>query len=437
MKKTSTAYVLAALAGVSALTVSSRADAANPPCNGYTNPVYMAGSSAAQPLLQQLAVAIGSSISIIYQAPSSCQGVNDLTGPSNPQDSSSANFLDPNNSGTPTACDPTNGGTTPLGLYVDIGVSDVYPATCNAFSAVPLPGSGQKEFHGPIQAMTIAVPSTSTQTSISAEAAYVLFGWAGQSGNTVAPWTDPTQMFIRKPTSGTESMIGWAIGLPPSKWLAPSPNEGGLPQQLGGSGAVVTALKGATNAETAVGILATEYVDQNRGTLKALAFQAKDPHTSGDQFCGYLPDSSSTAFDKLNVRQGRYAIWGPLHFVVNVDGSGNPQPNPNNTGSAASAVQRVIDFVSANGLSTADNTSLIKAAQKAYVIPDCAMEVMTTTEIGAEASYAPTGACGCYYESLAQGGSTTSSYCQTCGSDSDCADAGVYKHCNYGYCEAQ
>jgi hypothetical protein len=392
MKNTSKVYTVAALAGGSILAASSLAHAAAPACNSYSNTVFFAGSSASLPILSQLAVAIGNSVSIIYQGPSSCVGLNDVI--SNTQETKSAVYLDPTNAANQIACDITNGGTS-TGNYIDVGVSDVYPATCTAYSNIPMLGATQKDFHGPIQAMTMAVQNASTESSISAEAAYVVFGWAGQT-NTVAPWTDPTMMFIRTPTSGTESMIGWAIG-----------------------------------------ILATAYVDQNRATLRALAFQAKDPHTGGDQDCGYLPDSSSTAFDKLNVRQGRYAIWGPLHFVVNTDSGGNPIANPSNTSSTNTAVARVVNFLSANNLSMSDSTALIKASQKAYTVPQCAMEVTTTSEIGAEASYQPTGACGCYFESLAQGGMTTSSYCRTCAADADCADAGVYKHCNYTYCEAQ
>ena len=115
----------------------------------------------------------------------------------------------------------------------------------------------------------MAVQKTSTEKSISAEAAYVVFGWAGQSSNTVAPWTDPTQMFIRKPTSGTESMISWAIGLAPTKWLVQSPYRRRAPgSSRAGNPQVVTALQGATSANAAIGILSTEYLDQNRATLQ-------------------------------------------------------------------------------------------------------------------------------------------------------------------------
>jgi ABC-type phosphate transport system substrate-binding protein len=445
MRKTTKVYAVAALAGGCILATAARADAAN--CNSYAHTVYIAGSTASQPILQALAYQLkqaGSPISIIYESPSSCVGLTDLL-TAGQTETTGASFLDGStNPATVTACDPTN-GTTTTGSYVDIGVSDVFPQTCVDYSNIPALTSGQKDFWGPVQAMVMAVQSGQTMyPSISAEAAYVVFGWAGQMMNTVTPWTDPQSMFIRKPTSGTESMIAKAIGLPPTKWLAQSPYDGGTGQFEGSSGAVVTALKGATNMMGAIGILSTEYVDQNRSTLHALAFQAKDPN-GGDQECGYLPDSDSTHFDKLNVRQGRYGIWGPLHFVANVDGSGNPQPN-SMSGDAAADVQTVINMVNFASTLTSDQTlKMIQASASAYTVPPCAMEVSRQQDGGGVASMMPAaGMCGCYYEALAAGGNNpaqlgtpTSAYCHACTTSTDCSAQGIYKTCNYGFCEVQ
>ncbi len=409
MKKRNLARAAAAaLAAGGVLAVPAIADAANA-CNSYPNPVYVAGSSAAKPILSALSVAIGSGVSIIYQSVSSCVGLGDVTAPPQGGDSSSAVYFDPTMNGAATAC-------TTTGINVDVGVSDVYPGSCSPSIMVP---QGEKEFQGPIQAMTMAGPKASNETSISADAAYVVFGFGG-SMYQVTPWTDPMSMFIRTTTSGTETMIGAAIGLPPSKWKG---------VQETGSGNVLTALTGASNAQAAIGILSTQFADPNRAMLKELAYQ----HTGQD--CGYLPDSDATHFDKLNVRQGRYAIWGPLHFVANVDNNNNPIPAPNNPNSTGPAT--LVQYVTFDSMLTDMQTdAMIKAATKAYTIPQCAMEVMRTGEIGAEASFQPPKPCGCYFESIAQT-TPTSSYCKTCGGDADCADAGNYTHCRYGYCEAQ
>jgi ABC-type phosphate transport system substrate-binding protein len=447
MRNTTKVYAVAALAGGCILAAAARADAA-PACNSFPYPVYIAGSSASRPILQALANQFPAAnppvnISIIYEDPSSCQGLTDLL-TAGKTESKDAAHLD-GTTGMSVPCDPTNGVVGGPTSYVDIGVSDVFPQTCVDYSNIPMLTSGQKDWWGPIQAMVMAVQSGQTQYPvISAEAAYVAFGWSGQGGNTVAPWTDPKNMFIRSPTSGTESMIGKAIGLAPTKWLAQSPFDGGTPQQEPNSGAVVTALTApTTNMMSGIGILSTQYVDQNRSTLHALAFQAKDPN-GGDQECGYLPDSSSTTFDKLNVRQGRYGIWGPLHFVTNVDGSGKPQPNAM-SGTRAVDVQTVISYLTFDSsLSAAQNLAMIQASAAAFTVPPCAMQVSRMQDGGGVASTMPTGAmCGCYYEALAAGkgptmlGTPTSSYCHQCTTDTDCSGQGNYKKCNYGFCEVQ
>ena len=128
-------------------------------------------------------------------------------------------------------------------------------------------------------------------------------------------------------------MIGAAIGLAASKWLAQVP-DGGASQQEGSSGAVLSALLAAgSGANASIGHRHHRGGPRRRGSrsrparttrarttggLKILAFQA------ADQSCGYLPDSDATHFDKINVRQGRYDIWGPIHLVTAVDDSGNP-----------------------------------------------------------------------------------------------------------------
>jgi hypothetical protein len=191
-----------------------------------------------------------------------------------------------------------------------------------------------------------------------------------------------------------------------------------------------------------IGILAAGSADPLRGLpgvtdagvptggFKALAFQAKG------QQCGYLPDSDSTHYDRINVRQGRYDIWGPLHMVTKVDGSGAPL-DPN--------VKKVIDFITAHGFTASDASApdfetLIKGDVAAFTVPDCAMQVsrsaeVTTDQGGGMASYQPPVGCGCYFESLVAGGTPYSKYCQSCTSNASCPSA--YPACNFGFCEVQ
>ena len=143
---------------------------------------------------------------------------------------------------------------------------------------------------------------------------------------------------------------------------------------------------------------------------------------------------------------------GPLHFIANVNSSGQFLDGSMNP---SAAVTTILNYFLATGptppssssgdagVSASAIQSIIKAeAKPGYVVPWCAMQVSRSTELGAPASYQPSIPCGCYYESLlgvipASGADPVSTYCHSCGSDSDCADSGTYTHCRYGYCEAQ
>ncbi len=445
MNKTYKVCAVAAISGSAVLATAGPALAASIDCTNAANvpnPVYIAGSSASKPLLASLATALGSTVSILYAAPASCNGLADVTVPQ--AETSSFTYLSP--SGTAYTCTGA-GGVAYGSINVDIGVADVYPSSCIT-PAITL-GASQKDFHGAIQPMEIVVPYASSENSISADAAYVVFGFDAASMYTVTPWNDPTAIWTRGDTSGTQVMIANAIGLGAAKWLS-NTGDAGAAQILGGSGAMATAVVagGVSKPNSTIGILSAGTADPLRGAagtndagattdgMKPLAFQA----TSQD--CGYYPDSDLTHFDKINVRQGRYAIWGPLHFVVNTDASGNPlattQTNP--VQSADASVATLVNAFIHNGLTSSSVPTLktvLAAETGAHFVPDCAMQVSRTTEVGGDASYQPTGACGCYFESLTGGGTTLSSYCQTCTVDADCADAGAYTHCNFGYCEAK
>jgi hypothetical protein len=73
---------------------------------------------------------------------------------------------------------------------------------------------------------------------------------------------------------------------------------------------------------------------------------------------------------------------------------------------------------------------LIAVEAMHHMIPPCAMRVKRAEEMGALASYAPGGACGCYYEEVAVGVST----CKGCDTNTDCPDTAPV--CSYGFCEA-
>ncbi len=398
MKRILIANALAATAAATVLlAMPSEASAAT--CASLTNPVYVSGSSAVGPLLKTanaFLLAGTPAVTIVYQSLGSCAGMDAMTNATKV----TATPVSWDANGVAGTCDLPTGG-----VNSDIGVSDVFPSSC---PNITLP-STQKDFQGPNQVMNFVAPVASTQNAISQEAAFAVLGYGGAMYQ-VAPWTDMSFLFIRPDTSGTKQMIAAALGLAASKWKGTIPGAGK-------SGDVLNAVSTSTNANATFGILASDLLDANRTTIKGLAYQAKG------QLCGYLPDSSATTFDKINVREGRYAIWGPLHLVAVGDANG-----PTNANVAA-----VVNAFTRKGLTVAQKKAMIDAESTAHTVPQCAMKVSRTTEVGAEASYQPDEPCGCYFESKV---GTASASCKTCAMDSDCT-VGTNTHCRYGYCEAK
>jgi len=400
------------LAGAAcALFTALPASAQSVDCATLPGRVYVAGSTAVKPFLLAIAknlVTANPPITIIYQGQGSCVGVNYMT-------TSPAGTI----SGTGTYWDSTGSAdlscnlTAITGDVVDIGVSDVFASSCG-YAADP----SMHDFYGPVQSMTFSVPVTSTQQSISAEAAYMVFGFgADTAAHTVAPWNDATALEVRSASSGTQQMISAALAQVGSGFAAAKVK--GVANS--GSGVVLTGLTGlaaANNQEKAIGFLAMDVVDTNRDKVRPLAFQFKG------QSCGYMPDSSTTAFDKANVRDGHYAIWGPLHMIT---------PSTDGKTATNANADKIIGYLTGRDAPAFD---LISVEATKGVVPDCAMRVSRTTEVGAMASYMPAKSCECKFLKAATGTAPTD--CVACpnNTDAECA-SGANKHCNYGFCEVQ
>jgi hypothetical protein len=453
-KKTSLARGVAWLIGGAVVGVSGQAAAANCPSGATT--VFLSGSSAFLPVVQATAKNLGAAVSLVYQKPGSCEGLQHILG-----DSGAAATAD----GDSALSMPTDGTAgvactlpgTPAAATVDIGISDVYATTCGATFDTSLNAVGSttmtKDFLGPIQAMTFAVPSNSMANAISAEAAYMVFKFdADMASHTIAPWSTAADIFVRFWDSGTLELIGTAIGLPGGNWAnattTPAPA-----QQASNSQTMTTKITtAATNGDVngAIGILGAANIYNVTG-IKPLAFQAKGEScgcAGSNGSCGaFYPDSSSSAADKLNVRQGRYAIWGPEHMIVKVDGSGNPVGQNTNT----AAVQAVITALTStmNGPATASSDAgstltdatigtiidtIATPGANGGVVPWCAMEVQRSAEVGPLSSYQSPAPCVCRYE-MATGATVHSHICTACTSDSMCS--GALSHCRYGFCEAK
>lgn len=390
-------------AAVAAAAVSAFAPSASAAtCASLPSPVYMTGSSAVKPFAAKLGTALGTATpatTVVYKGQGSCFGPDAIY--NGTAMTGTASFWDA--TGMEQSCDLDLTGTP-----ADVGVSDVYGKTCNA--AFDKPDVG--DFFGPVQVMNFVVPAASSQTSISAEAAYLVFGF-GMAG-AVAPYTDDNLIFRRNETSGTQLMITTAL----SQGGQPFPGTKWKGIDATGSGALLTKVSTSAMPEATIGILASDLADDavTGGKIKILQYQHYE------QSCGFLPDSSTTSHDKKNVRDGHYPIWGPLHMFAKIGADKKP------TNKAAATL---IDAIT--GAAEVTGVNMIDVEISAHTIPGCAMQVGRTAEIGALMSVAPAKPCGCYFEAKANGAAPTS--CKTCTTDTDCA-GGPATHCRYGYCEA-
>jgi ABC-type phosphate transport system substrate-binding protein len=374
--------------------------------------VVATGSTAMQPYMARVAQVLeGLSVeTVVYLGAGSCFGVQGMLSPqSNTLRSigTTASYYDPALDGNGNVQQGTCAIDDPARL-ADLGVSDVFPTTCVA-SLVAQGGlpNNLHDFFGPVQVMEMVAPASSPETSISSEAAYMVWGFGSQSG--VTPWNDAAFLLQRSASSGTQNMIGAAIGLPAAQWQ-------GVPSKT--SGAVLAALtdvangKGVDGGPTSdpdavrktMGILASDVADSNRQYVKPLAFQ------DVGQSCGRYPDSTGSSFDKDNVRDGHYPIWGPSHLIAYADSNGN-ENNP--------AVKMLVDAMNGSNAQVLATLDVIAFYAKSHIIPTCAMHVQRADDGHGYMPYAPVKSCSCYYDLQATGQTS----CVPCKKDSDCASA--------------
>ncbi len=392
---------------------SSGADAgAMPSCqdpsNGRAQVVYMTGSSNFPPLLGKLApLIIAAGYTPVFQVTSSCTGVSSvfsddpngrvITDPTPSPSAKYAAYFQQN--GTSVPCLLGEGGVT-----VDVGESDVFSTTCNA-SAVP--GSNVGEYLGPVQAMVFAVPGKSLQSAITAEAARDIFGMGGGGA---APWTNAQYYYVRNANTGTQQMIGHAIGVPANAFWGVDRGSAANVDTL------LRSISDDTIAQEAIGILSADYYDDDRANVKALAFKAPT------QDCAYLPDSTEFKKDKQNIRDGHYPIWGPIHFFTQISGQAPVSP----------AAQAFVGVVSVPNLAP----SLVDAFIAASLVPSCAMSVQRQDELGALSSYVAPFQCGCHFEASPNVNGVAPAGCTPCVSAVECTNP-ARPACNLGYCEVQ
>lgn len=380
-------------------------------CDAGINPenvIYLYGSADFGPLLRAAQASLDGLVPeyrAVFQGTTSCNGVDAIF--KEAADTTRPLMRDPVN--------PNNGGWAfyfnrnreqvncllpAAGQGAHIGISNLYSPTCNgAFR----PGAAVAEYTGPVVPFVLSVPATSSEESISAEAAHFVFGLggrapAGSGMRDAAPWTDWNNYFIRNAGAGSTVLTALMIDVDKSKfWGVDRLSTENLRD----------ALLVSKDPNSAIGIVSIDFNDKFRGNLKALFLQARG------QDCGYQPDSSPTTFDKVNVRDGHYPLWGYVHLFTRLTG-GEPSQQ-------AKAMALLFNLPKLE-------QRLVDDIIEASLVPQCAMTVARIAEMG---DYVPkTGfQCGCYFDFKTRGRTT----CEACAVSEECP--GDRPSCNYGYCE--
>lgn len=409
-----------ALAWPARATTCDAIAAANPDGGTVAPVLYIEGADAVAPFLAPLQRALSvdrDPITVVYIGDGGCVGAANLFTSTPISKSPAAVYYAGEMAETCTL--PLTGGPGGGSPVADVAVSDVYAPSCGTLPGGALP-SGVGDFLGPVEPMMFVVPAASTQRAISVSAAYFVFGFGSGSG--VAPWTSNASMYRRNASSAVQALLSVAIGVPLSQWAGVDASS--LPASLDagvwGASAVLNALEADPNPERAIGILAGSDVPAGPAPgVDVLAY--KDNQES----CAYYPDSTPTARDKANVRDGHYTLWGPLHFFTYVDGSGAPT-NP--------LVGRLLSYLLGTAVPPG-GVDYVAAASQSNLIPPCAMRVTRTGEMGPLASYAPQASCSCYYDYVSTGATS----CQSCTQQADCPTSAPVCNLSYpaGFCEPE
>jgi len=279
-------------------------------------------------------------------------------------------------------------------------------------------------FTGPTQGVNIIVPFASSETSISTEALYYVYGFSDPSelggAETIIPWTNKDYIFKRGSTAFVQQFLRGAISTLgvnfPGEFGVAKPSS---PDTNQGSVDNVIAAAAAGHTQEAIGFTSGPTADKNRGTGKVhtLAYQ----HTGQD--AAYWPDSTADASDKINIRNGHYFLWDTNQFFTKVTGS---VAHPTLDQIVNPDVKTFIGVFSGQ----VQSVDVTKAIIETGSIPQCAMQVTRSSDFEGLSCAAPAAPCGHYFDSIATGVQTG----DACSKDADCGSA--EPKCHFNFCEA-
>ncbi|HEY2030570.1 MAG TPA: hypothetical protein VGH20_15330 [Myxococcales bacterium] len=405
-----------ALLVVTALAAAMPLRAQTVNCSSLPHPVWLEIGDTQEQLIKTLGAHLASStahpLTLVYHTNGSCTNVADAYAQPPNKLTVTMNYVPAGFN--PATASPTCVNDIAGGHVIDVANSALFVSSCT--SAPPKPAN-VSVVQGPIQAYTLVVPNGSSQTAITAEEAYMVFGFGNNDGfgpaTPLSPWNDTAFMFTRPSTKST--LLTWVASLSvpgsdaahtftPAKFL-------GTPEPA--STDVVSHVTTSTSPEKTIGLLGAEVFDANPTALKELAFQW------WGQTHAYYPDSTLGAHDKKNLRDGHYAIWSPTFWIENLDAQGAPA-NPD----ADFVIQLIL------GQQQTLETNPLLDVVSVGLVPSCAMAVNRTVEGGPLSVFNPAPSCSCFYEANVPGGHSA---CATCSATTPCQSG----TCRAGFCEAR
>ncbi len=382
------------------------------PCLNLASPgspaVYVAGSTAAEPLVRQLAQSLTrddpTKLTIIWQMKSSCGGAEAVARDTMPASCATgacitgkalAWTVDPRDL-QPAECELDLKGNK-----VDLAISDVAPSLCPGLAGPPI--TGVLDTLGPVSAYGVVMAAQAGETAIHAEEAHFVFGVGKSAG--VKPWQNDATIALPGDNNAGQLLLGQQIKLSPGRFHgvpAPTPED------------VVTTLYG--EPASGIGILPTTLVDKRRDQVKLLAFQAML------QRGAFYPDRKSNSFEKQNVRDGHYPLWGYMHLLQRADPANPTKPLSPNGARLAGLLQ--------GAMPVAGKDTLLLQVQAGF-IPQCAMKVSRTSDTAPLTPLVAPLSCHCWFEKNVPGGISS---CVPCMDGKTCA-AGTA--CRRNLCEVQ
>lgn len=403
----------------------------------YPNPVMVYGATGFP--MDVIAKAMGKTATIYYRQADSCQAVG------------AATLEQPKMTGDTTYYD-SNGGAHFCRLHPDYGNSDqqnadislsgLFPDACSGFTVAPgftlPPGTsldnGWKDFGGPVNPAMFAVPPTSSEKVITAEAAYRVYAFGSGSAplaKTVSPWLDENLIFKRTGSSGTQQTIARLLGMPFDALrgvnVRSSSNMRRAIDQV--------SVSFPTEVNKAIGISTSEIVDVNRSQMRSLAYQ----HYG--QPVAFYPDSDVNLFDRRPIRDGHYPLWLLLHVFSRVDGNGNAAAAPNaaleafagkSKGERDATVQTLVNVMASRAVPPVASVNILGALKLLGNVPSCAMTVTRLSEGADIVPFSPPAPCGCAFEAANPGSAPAE--CVQCSASQPCTGT-TRTTCSFGYCE--